>query len=201
MEVLMDQGRALTTIVEQWNLLKHPFYQAWSAGTLEVKDLQIYAREYGAFIKTLPQGWLVLDDPDTAEEENEHVEDWNAFTNDLGAETGVPQLPEAISLVQIAQKLFSQPSTALGALYAFEVQQPATAESKLNGLNKWYNINEAGKNYFKLHSKNWHESEKILTQINALSPDKQEIALEACANMSEALWDALSGIHKETCTN
>ncbi len=197
----MDQGHALTTIVEQWNLLKHPFYQAWSAGTLEVKDLQIYAREYGAFIKTLPQGWLVLNDPETAKEEIDHVEHWIAFTNDLGTETGDPQFPETIALVQIAQKLFSLPSTALGALYAFEVQQPATAKSKLDGLNKWYDINEAGKNYFKLHSKNWHESEKILTQINGLSPDNQKIALKACATMSAALWDALSGIHKETCTN
>lgn len=44
-------------------LLKHPFYQAWESGELPVDALRTYAREYGAFIATMPQGWETLNDP------------------------------------------------------------------------------------------------------------------------------------------
>jgi pyrroloquinoline quinone (PQQ) biosynthesis protein C len=71
-------------------LLKHLFYQAWTARTLTVEDLQVYAREYGTLIETLPLGWLALNDPETAKEEIEHVEYWDVFTNDLGTKKVIP---------------------------------------------------------------------------------------------------------------
>src|SRR5258708_10612168 len=43
------------------DLLRHPFYQAWSAGTLAEGALATYAREYGAFIRALDCGWSTLD--------------------------------------------------------------------------------------------------------------------------------------------
>lgn len=197
----MDQKHELALIVENWNLLKHPFYEAWTSGTLTLESLQIYAREYGAFIETLPLGWRSLKDEETAGEEIEHADLWKTFTDEIGGTKTDPQFTETVALVITAELLFSQPATALGALYAFEVQQPATAASKLDGLNKWYDISAAGNNYFELHSTNWHESQKILTQINALPGDEQKSALKACSIMSEALWNGLTGIHKRTCAN
>jgi pyrroloquinoline-quinone synthase len=200
-EAEMDRKQELTRVVEKWNLLRHPFYQAWSAGTLPVEALQVYAREYGAFIESLPQGWRTLGDEETAHEETEHAELWDAFAGSLNATKGAPGITETEALAQTAQALFAQPATALGALYAFEVQQPATAASKLDGLKKWYRMDEAGGKYFEAHSANWHESEKILAQINALPAKEQKKALEACATMSEALWNGLTGIHKKTCNH
>jgi pyrroloquinoline-quinone synthase len=197
----MDKIPELTQIVERWNLLNHPFYQAWTAGTLSVEALQIYAREYGAFIETIPEGWLTLKDPETAQEEREHIELWDAFLKSLGAERGLPQFTETNALTRVAHRLFAQPATALGALYSFEVQQPATASSKLDGLDKWYRLDQGGKEYFKVHSTNWHESEKILAQIYALSEADQHQAIQACALMSESLWDGLTGIHSRTSIN
>ena len=197
----MNRKNELMEIVEKWNLLKHPFYQAWSAGKLPVQALQVYAREYGAFIETLPQGWMALNDTDTAHEEMEHSEFWGDFTKSLNTETGTPNIAEVAALKQTAQMLFASPATALGALYAFEVQQPATALSKLDGLNKWYHLEAAGKKYFEAHTANWHESRKILTQINTLSFEEQKKALEACSSMAEALWNGLTGIHKNTCNS
>ena len=34
----MPTKQRLDSIVEKWDLLKHPFYQAWSAGTLPVEE-------------------------------------------------------------------------------------------------------------------------------------------------------------------
>ena len=42
--------------VSKRNLLEHPFYQAWSAGTLPAEALQTYACEYGAVHRLTAEG-------------------------------------------------------------------------------------------------------------------------------------------------
>lgn len=191
----------LDTILEKWNLLKHPFYQAWSAGTLPVDALQVYAREYGNFIATLPRGWETLNDAETAQEEREHAEMWTDFTAALGSFTADASLPQTANLVSASRTLFSARASALGAMYAFEAQQPATAQSKLDGLKTHYKLPQGVEPYFEVHAKNWHESEKILRMIESLPAAEQAEALAACEQMAQSLWDALSGIHDATCMN
>lgn len=191
----------LDTVLEKWNLLKHPFYQAWSAGTLPVDALQVYAREYGNFIAALPRGWETLNDAETAAEEREHAEMWTDFTAALGSFTADASLPATARLVTTSRTLFAARASALGAMYAFEAQQPATAQSKLDGLKTHYKLPQEVEPYFEVHAKNWHESEKILRMINALPADEQAEALAACEQMAQSLWDALTGIHEVTCVN
>ena len=189
----------LETILEKWNLLKHPFYQAWSAGALPVEALQVYAREYGNFIATLPRAWETLNDPETAAEERDHAELWTDFTAAVGGFTADASLDPTVRLARVSDELFAARASALGALYAFEAQQPATAKSKLDGLRAHYNFPQAVEPYFEVHSANWHESEKILRQLDALPADEQAQALAACERMAESLWDALTAIHEVTC--
>lgn len=191
----------LDTVLEKWNLLKHPFYQAWSAGTLPVDALQVYAREYGNFIATLPRGWETLNDAETADEEREHAEMWTDFTAALGSFTADASLPQTTNLVSTSRTLFAARASALGAMYAFEAQQPATAQSKLDGLKTHYKLSQGVEPYFEVHAKNWHESEKILRMIEALPADEKAEALAACDKMAQSLWDALTGIHDATCVN
>jgi pyrroloquinoline-quinone synthase len=199
MEALMNTQQKMNTILEKWNLLKHPFYQAWSAGTVPVEALQVYAREYGGFIEKLPGGWERLGDPETAEEEREHAELWADFTAALGGSATGQEIPEARQLVETADGLWRHPVTALGGLYAFEAQQPATASSKLEGLKAHYRLPGEAEPYFEIHAANQHESEKLLRQIEALPEDEQEAAAAACEQMAQALWEALSGIYRVTC--
>ena len=189
----------LDPILEKWNLLKHPFYQAWSAGTLPVEALQVYAREYGNFISTLPRAWETLGDSETAQEEREHAELWTDFTAAVGAFTADASLPQTVNLVRASDALFADRASALGALYAFEAQQPATAQSKLDGLKIHYQLPRAVEPYFEVHSTNWHESQKILRQLDALPAEEQVQALAACEQMASSLWDALTAIHEATC--
>jgi pyrroloquinoline-quinone synthase len=191
----------LDPILERWNLLKHPFYQAWSAGTLPVDALQVYAREYGNFISTLPRAWETLGDSETAQEEREHAELWTDFTAAVGAFTADASLPQTVNLVRASDGLFAARASALGALYAFEAQQPATAQSKLDGLKTHYTLPREAEPYFEVHSVNWHESEKILRQLDALPAEEQAQALAACERLAESLWDALTGIHEATCVS
>ena len=185
----------LDQVVAKWDLLESKFYRAWSAGTLPVEALQAYAREYGAFISLLPQAWEVQNDEETAEEEREHIELWEDFAHALGCRIDEAKIEAVKGLMLTGEKLFSNPVTSLGALYAFEVQQPATASSKLEGLRQHYKLSNSAEPYFETHSHNHHEAEKIIERISKLSAEDQERATAACVEMAQALLFALDGIY------
>jgi pyrroloquinoline-quinone synthase len=195
----MDVKQVLDSKISNYNLLHHPFYQAWSAGELPVDALKCYAREYGAFIATLPKGWETLNDAETAEEETEHIEMWADFADGLNTEVSDAQIPQVKTLLETANELFSERVTALGALYAFEAQQPATSQSKLAGLKAFYQLPKTVEPYFETHSHNEHESEELLARIAELPSESHATVVEACEQMSVALWNALTGIHDAEC--
>lgn len=195
----MDLKKELDLRIQPWALLRHPFYQAWESGTLPIEALKTYAREYGAFIGQLPSGWSLLLDEGTAQEEREHAALWNEFAVSLETNIGEPELPAINALVTKANGLFSRLETALGALYAFEIQQPETAKSKLDGLRKHYNLPGLAEAYFEVHSANHHEAAKLLSQIAMLHPSDRQSALSACEEMSESLWNALTDIYEKHC--
>ena len=194
----MSIKEKLDLAVAKRNLLEHPFYKAWSAGTLPVDALRTYAREYGAFIRLLPTAWGALQDAGTAEEELEHADLWDRFANALDTRVeGSATVHQVRALTATATRLFSEPVSAAGALYAFEVQQPATAQSKLAGLKTHYRLPSEAEPYFEIHSHNEHEARKLAERINSLETDDQTRAVQACSEMAAALWDALSGIYGE----
>ena len=191
----MEVRDRLDAVVERWSLLRHPFYQAWSAGTLPAEALATYAREYGAFVATLPLGWRTLGDEETAREEQEHAELWDGFARELGTAVGEPALAGVADLVEEAHRCFGEPAAAVGALYAFEAQQPATASSKLEGLRRHYTLSPAAERYFELHAANAHEARALCERAQALPAPDQDRAVAACERVGAALWGALSAIH------
>ncbi len=186
----------LQSSINHWNLLESKFYQAWSAGTLPIEGLKAYANEYGAFISMLPSGWEVQDDQETAEEEREHIELWEDFAKALGTSVGDAKIEAVQILLESTKQLFSNPVTALGALYAFEVQQPETSVSKLEGLKKHYSVDKSAEPYFEVHSSNHHEAKKLLERISKLSAEDQGVAAKACEEMSMVLRKALDGLYE-----
>ncbi len=195
---LMSFNDQLDAIISKYNLLYHPFYQAWSAGTLPVESLKQYASDYGLLIKLMPDAWNVLEDYDTAHEEEEHLELREEFADTLDTKLAdTTDIPQISSLVETAARLFKEPATALGALYAFEVQQPATAQSKLDGLKKRYTVGERGEEYFVEHSHNEHEAEKLLVRINACDAATQVQVLASCQTMCQSMRNGLSGLYDQ----
>lgn len=182
--------------IRKWRLLEHPFYQAWSAGTITMGELKTYAEEYGSFISLIPDGWGKIGDDATVEEEIEHIELWERFSDSLGGQAGGARLESTKRLTDTARKLFSTTSTALGGLYAFEAQQPETATSKLAGLIEFYNVSIEALSYFETHAANEHESVKLMARMADLDETEKYEAVEGCEQMSKALWDALTGIQE-----
>ncbi|WKZ57175.1 MAG: iron-containing redox enzyme family protein [Bdellovibrionota bacterium] len=190
----------LEAVIHPYLLLNHPFYRAWSEGSLPRQSLELYAREYGAFVREIGAGWETLGDEETAHEEEEHAELWEQFAKALGTSVGPVVTKEVEQLLKTASELFSSKEGALGALYAFELQQPETATSKLEGLRAFYQVPKEAERYFEEHAKNHHEARKLEHAIAQLTESQQQLVKAACARMAKALWDGLSGIHGEKCS-
>ena len=192
-----ETSRRCDEIIARHSLLQHPFYQAWNEGSLPVAALTDYAREYGAFIDTISHGWNVVGEPTIAKIEEEHADLWDAtFAAGLGTSVTSPRIPQVSDLVEMSREMFAERPTALGALYAFEAQQPETAKTKLMGLKKHYSqLPENCGEYFEAHHEDYDEPALLAAEIDSLNDADRERALAACDRMSRGLYDALTGIH------
>lgn len=191
---------AMNRSIKSFDLLQHAFYRAWSEGTLPTETLAKYAREYGAFIRSLPAGWRTLGNENYAKIEEAHANLWDRFATALKTTVGdKPEVTEVSTLVAVAKEAFEAGEAAtIGALYAFEVQQPATAASKLEGLKTHYTaLPNDVQPYFKAHENDVEERDMLEALIEKLPADQKLLAQASCARMSEALYNALTGIHGE----
>ncbi len=186
--------QSIDVAVEKFNLLNHPFYQAWSAGTLPASALEVYAWEYRKFIGKVAEGWEACGDSEIAREERHHYDLWIQFAKSLSSTDANTDVKEVNDLVSACESSFESYPTALGALYAFEVQQPLTSKSKLDGLKKHYSNLGADEVYFDVHVDDFDEPALLKEKMEALSESDQSKAVEACNVVCEKLWDALTGI-------
>lgn len=192
----MSRTDELDEIVGQFDLNKHPFYQDWRAGSLPIERLRDYATEWAPLIGTLADGWDAVGEPAYADEEREHDVLWDRFRHALGSR-GEARHAQSGLLLEVARHLFRDRPEALGALYAFEVQQPATAQSKLAGLRDHYGaaVDEDAQQYFAVHAVETDEPAMLAAQLERLSDGEFARARTACAIFSAAAWGALDGVY------
>jgi pyrroloquinoline-quinone synthase len=151
------------------DVLRHPFYQRWSAGGLTRAELAHYAGQYRhavvALARATAQAACAVDpgeDPqlraqlDThAREEASHVELWDDFCCAVGARPSDTPAPETVRCVRAwAGEADRQLLCSLVALYAIEAGQPAIARAKRAGLVAHYGVAEGPATaYFELHER------------------------------------------------
>lgn len=137
--------------------------------------------------------------------EENHPELWLRFCEALGASRkqvkNVDKLDTTKELIDgYFQLTRSSYAKGVGALYAYERQVPAVAESKIDGLKAFYGIDsEEGLKFFKVHitADQWH-SEECLALINKLPEDQKAEAFDGAAIGAKLLWKFLDGI-QATC--
>lgn len=190
----MNRVQELDAIVAQFDLNTHPFYVDWRMGTLPKEKLVDYSGEYGRFVATIADGWETTGHPHYAEEEREHDALWQEFRAEIGFRTASDR-PETDVLETAARRLFSDAATAPGALYAFEAQQPKTAQSKLDGLNEHYAVTERGKEYFRVHASDFAEAEELRRVVEGMSEADFARTKTACAVMCATMWSALDAVY------
>jgi pyrroloquinoline-quinone synthase len=186
----------LDAIVRQFDLNRHPFYTEWRAGTLPIERLAEYADEWAPFIAAVDQGWDRIGYPEYAAEEREHDRLWRRFRAALGA-TAEMSRPQSKTLLAVGEHAFASVPEALGALYSFEVQQPETASSKLDGLREHYagTVDAHAEQYFVEHAVETDEPAMLAKLIEGLAEGEFARARTACAIFSAAAWGALDGVY------
>jgi pyrroloquinoline-quinone synthase len=193
--------KLFSPVFEQYNLLKHPFYLAWNDGRLTKEQMATYAGEYGSFIQLISEGWSTAGEKTIATEEEEHYILWKKFADSLDTKNMGATIDQVSELVNSVKNSFGSYAGALGALYAFEAQQPATASSKLEGLKKHYSQWQADETYFTIHQSDFQEPALLEEKIAALSKEEKLIAALACEETCGLLWNALTGIMETTGVN
>ena len=141
-------------------LLSHPFYRRWEAGTLTSGELAAYAEQYrhteaaltgvlSQVASGLPAG-AVRDavNANLADELGRpasHLELFEAFADAAGARNGVSPTPATRSLIRLQRSsASSDPVRALGVLAAYETQAATVAAAKAAGLRRYYGIDGPG---------------------------------------------------------
>src|SRR5712671_5966856 len=169
----------LEATIAKYDLLCHPFYQAWAAGELTRDDLREYARQYYPHVEAFPcylaelalrldEGELrrallanMCDEKGTADglgkDAVPHFELWLDFAEGMGARRDmIPHWPlaEISELIRHFHRLASEgtPEEALAAFYAYESQVPRVAKEKERGLREMYGADDKTCGYFTLHA-------------------------------------------------
>ena len=208
--------------IEAKSLLKHPFYQKWSAGELTLGSLRGYAQQYYHHVLAFPtyvsgahancddlaDRQLLLEN--LVEEEqgkDNHPELWLRFCDALGLDrrqvTDSEALPGTRNLIDTYRRITKDSSFAEGvsALYAYESQVPAVATVKIDGLRRFYGIEDRrGLRFFVLHKGLDVEHAAVtrgLIAKYASDGQSQNQALAAVDRSLVVLWGFLDGVHAE----
>jgi pyrroloquinoline-quinone synthase len=210
---------ALNVMVEERSLLKHPFYQSWSAGRLSLERLRNYAAQYYRHVEAFPrylsalhsrcedlqsrQALLenLIDEERGAEN---HPELWLRFAEGLGASRqtvlAATPSPSTRALVETFDRLAREAniSAGLGALYVYEAQIPPVAATKIEGLRQFYGLSdERSLRFFSLHQDTdvFHaQTTARLLDRHADSPEQADSALKGADAALSALWTMLDGV-------
>ena len=198
------------------NLLNHQFYQLWSEGKLDQEILADYAKQYYRHVEAFPRYISLIhsqcDDLESRQvllenlieeergEEN-HPKLWRDFAIEIGVSaydlTHGKSYQTTEFLVNKFFDLCKQSYAAgLGALYAYEYQTPAVADSKIKGLKEFYNIDsEKALKFFEVHKDAdiWH-SDEVADLIKKLPADSHIEVFEAASKAADALWGFLDGM-------
>ena len=212
---------ALDALIQKHHLLQHPFYQAWTKGTLDRASLQLYAAQYYKHVEAFPQhlrrlatrteGELrSLIEENLAEEENRrlpHPKLWRDFAASLDVEgatlDSTQPLPGTQALVDTFQQISEQgtPTEAVAAFYAYESQVPEIATRKIDGLRRFYDITEPRSlAYFAVHEEaDVRHRQAWRTWLAQQSGVDTEAVLHGAERALRALWGALDAVSPEGC--
>ncbi|MGH7813949.1 MAG: CADD family putative folate metabolism protein [Candidatus Binataceae bacterium] len=210
---------AIDSMVAERSLLKHPFYQAWTAGTLPLERLQSYAIRYYPHVAAFPRYLSAIHSrcadiearqailENLIEEERggeNHPELWLRFAESLGiARERVLEAepcPAAQNLVGMFTELAASGGIqrGLAALYAYESQIPAVAAAKIDGLRRFYGIGgERGLKFFSVHERAdvWHaRADAGLIERYSRGAAEADAAVAAAGQALDALWGMLDAV-------
>ncbi len=189
-------------------LLTHPFYRRWEAGTLAEGELGSYAEQYRFIERALPAtlsdiaGGLpegparALVEASLADELGvpaPHAVLFESFARAAGAASDVESLPATSALLAaVRQAAATEPVAALAMVAVYEVQAADIAASKADGLRRHYGMDAEGTLFWDVHTS--QEVAHADWSIDALAELEADPAVVRAAAQvaADAWWDFLS---------
>jgi len=189
---------------ERWNVLRHPFYQRWSAGELTRDELARYSGQYRHAVEAIATMSAAAADalpkrPELrrhAAEERGHTRLWDGFVNESGGQATDAPTAETAECVR-AWTESGDVSETLIRLFAIESGQPQISATKREGLLGRYGFTEgAGTAYFRIHeSRDVEHASEVRELIEEIGSDADEDSLVAAAESAfRANWRLLDGV-------
>jgi pyrroloquinoline-quinone synthase len=212
-------------ILEEYDLLHHPYYEAWTAGVLSRDDLREYAAGYyhhvasfplylhefahrlapGELRQTVLQNLWEEMGVHSGESRAHHLV-WLDFAGAVGASPvyalNHKPTPETAALIQVFFSIVRSrgPADAVAAFYAYESQVPKLAGVKAAVLSSRYGLNEAACEYFNLHTvADVGHAASWHDQLQKMIEKDSlcaDSALNTMAMVATARWNALNGFYR-----
>ena len=188
-------SKELGAKLDKFHLLKHPFYQIyWNEGKLTREIIRDYAEQYYQHVKAFPRyisaTHSICDD----------LEKRRILLENLQDEKTIEKVKLDWFTKDMIENFFCQArksyAEGLASLYTYERQIPEIAETKIQGLKKYYGVNsKEGLEFFEAHKSadviHRAECEKLLDD---LSKEEQIKAEKASLLTARYLWNFLSGM-------
>jgi pyrroloquinoline-quinone synthase len=212
----------IDSMVSARHLLRHPFYQDWTAGTLSRSALRDYAAQYYHHVAAFPRYLSALHSrcedlmtrrtllENLIEEERgeqNHPELWIRFAEGVGVSRDemAKTSPRATTrnLVQTFTRLSREApfEAGLTALYVYESQMPAVAEAKIDGLERFYGItDDASLSFFSVHRMADVDHARVgaaLIEKLAQTAESKAAVINATNEAIGALWTILDGVRRD----
>jgi pyrroloquinoline-quinone synthase len=210
--------------IQKHHLLNHSFYKLWNEGALKKETIQEYAAQYFNHVSCFPRylsaihsncddikvRQLLLENLVDEEKGNEnHPELWMRFAEGMGNTRqdvrDTVMMDETRELVETFKKLSKSEKYHIGlaALYCYESMQPEISETKKDGLQKFYGIEDENTLKFftvHMHADKWHRQvvRKMLAELSN-TKEKQAEILEAVTSSLRALNNFLTGMERVNC--
>ena len=207
--------------IQKHHLLNHSFYKSWNEGALEKETIKEYAAQYFQHVSSFPRylsaihsncddikvRQLLLEnlvDEDKGDEN--HPELWMRFAEGMGNTREEVKnkitMRETRDLVETFMGLSKSEKYHIGlaALYCYESMQPEISETKKEGLQKFYNIEDENTLKFftvHMHADKWHRAvvRKLIIELSDTKEKRTEI-LEAVKSSLGVLNNFLTGMEK-----
>ena len=209
-------SKELNKKLDEYHLLKHPFYKSWNEGKLTREIIKDYAEQYYQHVKAFPRyisaTHSICEDLDKRRILLENLQDeekkgadhptlWKNFALAIGAD---PKKIEEVKKYDFTKELIdnffkngrSSYAEGLGSLYTYERQVPEIADTKIRGLKNHYGVNsKEGLEFFEVHKEaDVYHREACEKLLDVLSKNEQEKAEKAALSTAKYLWNFLSGM-------
>lgn len=215
--------KELNKILEEKSILKHPFYQKWNEGKLTFRELQDYAKQYYHFVKHFPMFVSSVHsnctDPDIRKMLVENIADedgfktgienhpglWLKFAGSLSVAPTDCEKAELCGEIKDTIDGFyklcrdSDFRVGLGALYGYEKQIPEVSRIKMEGLDRFYDINNADDiRFFAVHrdADVFHSQAELDALLRSCQTDEEKKkVLDAAKKSASLYWQMLDGVY------